>query len=239
MEAMAVEALVASSWTLDGFLAKTRVPVFLGQGYTDIDVVGVRADREVRLAECKVPWGASFVSVVKDETARKFASDWLGTWATHIENIGKLWDDRPLWLPKKTEVSRLTFCFYGNIWFPSDEEHAAAERSLTALVRSRCPRGLNRQAVATVSSTRDLLFGVLRGVRREILDHGYGKRFGDPVLDALRELVRYAHPAPHGGGQVAGEIRAETREQLLDALGLLPEMTAENSPRRKPRSDLP
>lgn len=46
----------------------------------------------------------------------------------------------------------------------------------------------------------DLLLAAIQAVRTEVVADGWGKGYGDPLLDALRELVRYSHPLQPGEG---------------------------------------
>lgn len=213
MEAMAVESIVSSLWELDGYLTRTRYPVKVDGGYSDVDVVGVDAAGSVRLAECKVRGPARAVYVIEGGI-----ESWLGSWATALDNIPRLWDDRPGWLPQRGDVAGLEFIFYANIWLPTEEARRSADAEFTSMVRARCPKGLKAKASGRVVCTRDLVLDVIEGVRARVVDDRHGKRFGNPVLDAVRELVRYSFPRPHGGGRVGETIQAETHKLITESL---------------------
>src|SRR5437868_1511450 len=115
MEAMAAESVVASAWQLDGFLSRVRWPIRVDGGYSDVDVVGVNAEGEVRLAECKVRGSAQTVYVVDRESGVALGER-LGAWASCLDNIERLWEDRPPWLPRARDVRVFEFWFCGNIW---------------------------------------------------------------------------------------------------------------------------
>ena len=219
MEAMAAESLLASAWIMDGYLTKTRWPLAVDNGYTDVDVIGVRGGC-VRMGECKVRSGARRVYVVRGDDAARFTQDWLGAWAGTLENVARLWRAAPPWLPAPGGCEALEFWFCANLWFPDEGLRESAERDLTASLRALCPHGLKGKATARVVSTLDVLLHVVASIRKRVVDEEHGKRFGDPVLDALRELVRYAHPLPADGGRIGGEIRACTIARLHDALGI-------------------
>ena len=217
MEAMAAESIVGTVWELEGFLTKVRWPVKVDGGYSDIDVVGVNAAGTVRLAECKVRGPARQVLVV----ATDFES-WLGDWGKSVDNIERLWSEapRPAWLPPRS-VARIEMWFCANVWFARPELHAAAEARFTKLVASKSPHGLKGSAVGRIRSTRDLLVDIVSKVRTRVIDHRHGKRFGNPILDAVRELIRYTSPTARDGGYGASEqIAAETRDLLIAALRL-------------------
>jgi len=60
------------------------------------------------------------------------------------------------------------------------------------------PPDLKGKLQVVVTPSIDLLFKAVHRVREEVVENGWGKRYGDPLLDALRELIRYAHPQPSG-----------------------------------------
>jgi len=222
MEAMAAESLIASAWELDGYLAKARWTVPVTGGYSDIDVVGVNASRHVRLAECKVRGTPRDVWVVADNYG-DFES-WLGTWASFLHNIPRLWEDRPDWLPEAEDTKRLEVWFCGNLWFANEALRTRAQGELTALVRRVAPSSIPDKAIQShITSTRDVFLSLVRTVRKRIIDERHGKRFGNPVLDSVRELIRFMNPTPHNGGHVGQRIVADTWTCLLEALGGKPD----------------
>lgn len=212
MEAMAVESLVASVWRLDGFLAVVRHALRVPGGYSDVDVLGVRADGAVRIGECKVRGPAQVVNVELD------GHSWSSTWDDSLANLSRLWDQKPAWLPALKDVSRVEFHLVGNAWFVNESARREAEARLTTAVRAALPHGLKGKARAVVRPTVELLLEATRRVREEVVDNGWGKRYGDPLLDALRELIRYAHPHPSGARNVGATIREEVRSALLVAV---------------------
>jgi hypothetical protein len=212
MEAMALESLVASAWKLDGFLSVVRHPIRVPSGYSDIDVIGIRADGQIRLAECKVRGPARRVNVESPSKA------WTALWDDALLNAGRIWKTPPPWLAAPTDVSRLEFHLVGNVWFRSQSEREHAEARLTSELRRQLPAGLRENAVARVFSSVELLMRAIRQVRAEVVEKRWGRRYGDPLLDALRELVRYAHPLPTGAHGVKSAIQATVREDLISAL---------------------
>lgn len=220
MEAMALESLVASVWRLEGFLAVARYPVRVratsahpkGRGYSDIDVVGVRGDGAVRVAECKARGPARLVNV--DDGAR----GWSSWWDESLENLHRIWLDPPRWLPSVSDVTSVEFHLVGNVWFASHDARALAERRLLQAARKKLPRALRRKARAFVKPSVELLLGAIETVREDVVDRQRGKRYGDPLLDALRELVRYAHPRPAAGGRAGLAISGELRQAFEKAL---------------------
>lgn len=215
MEAMALESLVASAWRLDGFLTVVRHPVRVERAYSDVDVVGVRADGTVRIAECKAYGPARVVYV--DRHGRGWSS-----WALKevaLSNLARLWGkEKPEWLPALRDVKAVKFHLVGNVWFPNKDARRNAEKHLTATVRRQLPKCLRRKAQGFVTSSLDVLLETVASLRGNIVEEGWGKRFGDPLLDALRELVRYAHAQPQEGGRVGRAIPEDTRLRLLTAL---------------------
>ncbi|MBI5480307.1 MAG: hypothetical protein HY906_15695 [Deltaproteobacteria bacterium] len=214
MEAMALESLVASVWRQEGFLTVVRHAIRVEGGYSDVDVVGVRADGVVRVGECKARGAARSVNV---DVGRRGWSSW---WDASLRNLTRLWDDRPPWLPAVSAVSRLEFHLVGNVWFRSAGERQAADARLTKAMKTHVSARLKRKSVAKISPSVDLVIKAISSVRNDVVDEAWGKRFGDPLLDAVRELVRYLNPMPAGAGRLRGEISAEVSRDLAHALGL-------------------
>lgn len=215
MEPMAAEFLVSTAWELDGFLTRIRWPIRVHGGYSDIDVVGVNAAAVVRLAECKVRGPARAVYVVDGDFV-----DWLEDWVKCLENVARLWDEKPGWLPSPSQTSRVEMWYCGNIWFRTDAARRKAETRFTEVLRSECPHGLKGKAFGRIVTTGDLVVAAVSEVRKRIVDDAHGKRFGNPVLDAVRELIRYSNPRPRDGGRIGHAISSQTRAAILEALGL-------------------
>lgn len=213
MEAMALESLVASVWRLEGFLAVVRHPLRVSGGYSDVDVVGISGGGAVRVAECKARGPARQVNI--DDRGQ----GWSQWWDQSLENLGRLWDERPAWLPRISEVSSVEFHLVGNVWFVDQTSRSEAEERLTMAARAKLPRRLRRNVRAFVKPSVDLVLEAMRIVRTEVVTESWGKRYGDPLLDAIRELVRYLHPQPVGGGRGVGPvISAAVRKELERAL---------------------
>ena len=212
MEAMALETLVASVWKLEGFLSVTRHPVRVTGGYSDIDIVGIRADGSVRMAECKARGPARCVNV------EAVSHGWSCDWDDSLANVARVWNSPPPWLPLAAKTKMLEFHLVGNVWFPSKDTRDRAETRLTQALRQHVPRALRSRARARVFSSAELFTSAIRRVRTDIVDDKWGKRYGDPLLDALRELVRYAHPEPKGARGMRNAIQEGIRSDLLSAL---------------------
>jgi len=67
-----------------------------------------------------------------------------------------------------------------------------------------------------------VILSIIDQVRRLIVDKGHGRRFGNPILDVIRELVRFANPAPKDGGRCGQQISDQTQAKLLEALRFVP-----------------
>jgi hypothetical protein len=104
-------------------------------------------------------------------------------------------------------VTSLEYHLVGNVWFPDQKTRSKCEARLTAAVKTKLPRPLKSKARAIVTPSIDLLLTAIRSVRREVVEKAWGKRYGDPLLDALRELIRYTHPQPVGARGLVAAIR--------------------------------
>jgi hypothetical protein len=205
---MALESLVASVWRLEGFLSVVRHPLKVPGGFTDVDVLAV-CGGIVRVAECKATGPARCVYA----DGAEWASWW---WDRSSAHLARLWEQGPPWLPRVSQVTGVEYYLVGNVWFAAPSVRQHVERDLADRVRAGLPKRLRGKGRAVVSPSVELLFNAVRRVRAEIVEQGWGKRYGDPLLDALRELIRYTHP--QGAGQIAKRIRDETRQKLLAAV---------------------
>ncbi|MEP7120079.1 MAG: hypothetical protein ABJE95_04175 [Byssovorax sp.] len=212
MEAMALESLVASVWRLDGFLAVARHPLRVDRGYSDVDVVGVRGDGTIRVGECKARGPALEVNVDAD------GHGWSSWWDAGLANLQRLWEQRPAWLPPPDQIINFEFHLVGNVWFPDDGARQSAEARLLSAVKAHLPRGLKSKAAAVVTPSVELVLEAMRRVRSDVVEDGWGKRYGDPLLDALREMIRYAHARPAGGRHVRDTIRDEFKREFVLAI---------------------
>lgn len=217
MEAMATESIVAADWELDGFLAKLRWPIRVDGGYSDIDVVGISAEGQVRLAECKVRMGPRLVYVLREQS--DFV-EWLGSWGNCVANIARLWNDPPPWLPTMQATNSVEMWFCANLWFDTEAAQDAAQRQFTKFIQAQCPTKLRSKVSGRVISTRDVILSIVKRVRSRIIDDAHGRRFGNPVLDVIRELIRFSNPRPKDGGKCRQQIIEQTQAGLLEALGL-------------------
>jgi len=223
MEVMAVEELVAAAWELEDFLVCRRHPIWLEEqhSYSDVDLVGVRSrPSEVRIGECKVQSGARTVYCYNGDY--EFVDGFMEGWAPFMDNIPLLWDRdlRPDWLPLTTDVQKIQVWFCGNFWFTDEDARRRANRDLTSyLKKTVAPHGAKGKIEGRVYTTLDLILKCIAGVGENTVKWEWGKRYGHPMLDVFRELVRYAHPSPEGGGQIRTEISKKCIERLCAVLG--------------------
>jgi hypothetical protein len=221
MYASADEQLVSSLWQLNGFITNLRWPVTVKGNYSDVDVIGVRADGVVRFAECKVTESPRTVYVVQGTDSINFVRKWLKDWAGSMDNIDRIWkeDERPQWLPPLKDVKDFSFWFCANLWFPNNVSRLAAEENFTKFVKSKMPKKFKGRATGKIMSTLEVWVEVIKGVRKDIVEEEYGKRYGDPILDVVREIIRFSHPrAVDAGHGVSSQIVAETEKVLKKVL---------------------
>ncbi|MEQ1729346.1 MAG: hypothetical protein ABL982_13295 [Vicinamibacterales bacterium] len=209
---MAIEGLVSAVWELEGYLTRVRWPVATERGqYSDIDVVGV-SSAAVRVAECKARGAANAVLVMPDGVDLEA---WLGDWADSLVNVQRLWTSPPEWLPRGRSV-HVEFWYCANVWFPSEDVRTSVDAQLTAMLASRAPK-VGAPVVGRFYSTLDVLLMAIRGVRKSV--QVQGRRFGNPILDILRELVRYTAADPKGGGRgLAPRVVDESMARLTEAI---------------------
>jgi|GEM_PF-2991000 len=227
MEAMAVESLVAALWELEGFLTKVRQPVRMDRGYSDIDVIGVNSLGDVRICECKATGKNSQVY----EFGKNF-DEFIGhsnghqkSWDNFLNVIPRLYEEgqKPAWLPLRHGAQKtLEIWFVSNSWCVNEATRNLAEQSFWHRIKQKFPEAVSQNATTfrvKIRSTADIIFDAIAGVRVAGLESG--RRFGHPVLDTFRELVRFSNPTL--GNVIDGDadmVRRETESKLLEALGL-------------------
>jgi hypothetical protein len=236
MEAMSIESLLLSTWEEDGFVGKTRVPV----AQSDVDALALKASEgKVRIGEAKVREGSQKVYVVDDSSLswigsqahQDFAAWMEGDWAAWLHNLPALWDSEghPTvpWLLPVAEVNEVHVVFCCNLIVLCDCNQAndTLRRAATRVLRendaiaAKLDSGL--QVSAQVKPTLDLITDLTAAVFARI-HNGYGRRFGDPFKDFLRELRRYLRPAldrlPYDkGGERLGTRKKSFEEEIRKA----------------------
>jgi hypothetical protein len=247
MEAMAIEQLVLRAWELEGYWGRTRqrVQPRNGGNWPEIDVVAVRSRKDgrvdVRFAETKVQQGANFVYVMDDNVRTIGAREWLGTWANFCTAVAEVyWYDVPKLpgLPRWDRIASVEVVLVFNGWEPPGAgAREALERELKGALKSawnytRTP-GWMDIVDGKVTTTYEVAMQVIR-CTREHISNGRGARFGDPFLDATREILRYlnAQPSwvpcvsklgsklPSSGTETREQIRAEALRALFAAFGI-------------------
>lgn len=209
MEAMSSELMVSALWELDGFLTQNRIPIRVQGGWSDIDVIGVNRKRHVRMAECKVRGSARLVLAIPDGKAFvRFLHK--HDWSSSLDNVDRAYSGEMGWLPTKSQTRRFEFWFLANLWFPDQKEQRNAEVVLASYLGKLLGQPMSKKSRARIFTTRDIILEIFQRVENKVLEEGTGKRFGNPILDLFREMVRYLNPQPTGGGQVGTRISEET-----------------------------
>ena len=225
MEAMAMERVLALSWEAQGYFTRLRLPLQTTKGgWTDLDVVGFHpTDRVLRIGECKFRGPARTIWGIRPVT-RKNVGEWVH-WAMtldhlrlplHPRNHGRLMGLFPA-RPRKIEVVIL-----GNWWIPHAQQ-ASAKAYVTDLVRkvyARVPaehRPPQMRITGELKSGIDVILELWETVAAETAD-GRGRRFGDPLLDALREIVRHLEGRVSDGGRGATALARKDAHSRLSAI---------------------
>lgn len=233
MEAMGVETLLLMCWEEEGYIGKARVPV----GNADIDVLAFNSNqKEVRIGEVKAQKSASTVFVFNESDLRELDADdqkldsYLDQWVGWKKTIPKLWDregkSQVQWLPDLAHISTIHFAFCANV-------HVFGERTPLENVLQRSVRDLLNvgDAIAVraqVLSTLEVATRLITHVR----NRECGRRFGDPLRDTLREIVRFLEPTLEGTPRTlegkkldkesaSKKVRDDTILQLTKAFGFV------------------
>jgi hypothetical protein len=173
-----------------------------------------------------------------------FTTTWLEPpWDGWLANIAALWTNEGLpampWLPRLSDVDVVEVIFCCNLTVLCDRErvNAAFRRGVVRRLSSGNKAAADRIAgglrvEAGVMSTLDVAASNI-GKTVSSIRGGYGRRFGDPFKDMVREIYRFLDAAPYRRREdsnhsrtgstrkaVRDEIRAATAGRLLDALGI-------------------
>lgn len=161
------------------------------------------------MAECKVRGTAREVLAIPDGKAFvgfMHKHDWFSS----LNNVDRAYSGEMGWLPTKSQTGRFEFWFLANLWFPDQKEQRNAEIVLASYLGKLLGQPMSKKSRARIFTTRDIILEIFQRVKSKVLEEGTGKRFGNPILDLFREMVRYLNPQPTGGGQVGTRISEET-----------------------------
>lgn len=189
METMAIESLLAALWELDGYITKTRIPYKVSRGYSDIDVIGLSGNA-IRIGECKARFDSKTVMVVSDET-KDFYDDWLREWGTFALRLEDFWKTGYEWLPNREEVQSLDLWFCANIHFQHPDIGNKAANDFLEAIYDGVPHGLKTKTETRVVSTYEVVMRIFEKMEEDIGEYDWHRRYGNPILDTLREMLRY------------------------------------------------
>jgi len=226
-EAMTVETIPEAFWMLKGYWTKTRVPYKKDKGgWGDFDLIAYDpSSRHLVVAESKARGSARSVWMF-GEAAHKSYPD-ITKWDDagyfdFIKDLKYLWNDGVLFAFKgyeKTErIKRLTLQLVSN-YLISKEVYDNAIDSVKKLLQKTKPQlPIPLKSIEIDLTTHiDIFCNILKLVRT----HEQGRRYGHPVLDIARELLRYLQPKVKEAGRGASkEVQEMYRDKLLSALGL-------------------
>lgn len=201
-EAMALERLLLRAWELDGYFGQARVRVQRDGNWPELDAVAFHAvDRVLRIGEVKARYHPRWVTPLDEKGWSDSLQHWLGFTAAlrALYPGGRGGESMLNGLPRWGDWKRVEVWLVVNGWNPGPSDSLAvhAERIAERIredwgYSQRNPAALRALEVCVVST-----FDVIVGLIEKVDDHiasGRGARFGDPFLDAMRELLRYLRP---------------------------------------------
>jgi len=216
-EAMALEVLAANVMgsRLNTAFTQTRVRLYGPEkGYTDLDAVAAApVQKTLAITECKARGPARAVYKLHDYDGLSNA----GYCKSLKESAQALFRPSNSWLSKSLQlgsdeapwsgVERLELWLFANVYVDPEDQDSMNAR-LAAEIRKDLGDAIPaRIAVhARVVSTLDLVLESFSVVERWVTDFDWGVRSGDPVFDAMRELVRYKHARVEQGGRGASPV---------------------------------
>lgn len=231
-EAMSLEVLAANVMgsELNTAFTKTRVRL-MGPtaGYTDLDAVAAAPMKKtLAVAECKAQGRANQVFQITDYDGLTRSGYCLSL----RESAEALFRPSNRWLSPNLQfgateeawsgLEHLELWLFANVMVADDQVEAINTRLAREINDALGASRPEHVHISTrVVSTLDLVLSGFEVVERWTTEFDWGVRSGDPVLDALRELVRYKHGYVTGGGTIAREsarnrFRDRVRAVLLD-----------------------
>ena len=240
-EAMALESALLTAWELEGFLGQTRVRIPRAGNWPELDVLAFHpAARVLRIGEVKARFAPQWVTPLDEKGWADYVTYWLGfTEAVRALYPGLKGDVAKLnGLPPWGDLEEVEIWFVLNAWIrPGDRFLASSQDRLQNTLREAwgysqtAPAPLKKVRVH-ITSTFEVVASVVEGARRQ-LQAGRGARFGDPLLDSIREVLRYldpslAHVPIDGDGMRLGpskkpfeeQVRLESASRLIQAFGI-------------------
>lgn len=219
-EAMALEVLAANvlGSRLNTAFTQTRVRLMgATSGYTDLDAIAAAPlRRTLAVAECKAQGGARQVYKLDD-----YAGLTQGGYCKALrESAEALFRDTNSWLSPNlqfgetanawSELDHLELWLFANVLVDPAQVQTINDRLTQEVIEALGDsRPAHVQVTAHVRSTLDLVLEGFEVIQRWVTEFDWGVRSGDPVLDALRELVRYRHAVVSGGGRGAKDVARE------------------------------
>jgi hypothetical protein len=240
-EAMALERLLLRAWELEGYFGQARVRVQRDGNWPELDAVAFHAvDRVLRIGEVKARYHPRWVTPLDEKGWNDSLQHWLGfTAALRALYPGGRGGEAMLnGLPRWGDWERVEVWFVVNGWNPGSPDALAAHAGRIA-ERIRDDWGYSQTKPAAlralevrIVSTFDVIVELIENVDAHIAS-GRGARFGDPFLDAIRELLRYmrpdlAHVPVDAAGARCGtlkhpfeqRVRRESAARIVAALGI-------------------
>jgi len=219
-EVMTSEAIVEAEWLLAGCWTKPRFAFQTDNGaWSDVDVLAYQPEtKRLVVSESKVRGPKDYVFAYTSHTKQKYGSiiDYDGDiYFSFLRHLPILCRDGVIFKNFKKMVSSITVQLVCNYVVASDMK-AEVDRTLDKSAnRYRLPCKAHFQ----LDTTLDVITRIISAER----ESGRGKRYGNPVLDIVREINRYFYPTVRyagGGSQCAASIKKEMIAGLLNSLGL-------------------
>ena len=204
-EATTTEQIAEAEWRLKDYWTKLRVPVKVRNGWSDIDVLAYDPEsKHLVITEVKAQQGKN---VVFGGPASHYWTEFTASLPLYCRN-GEIFGNF------RKSVKHLTVQLVSN-WVSTPHKPdvvARAKKDVVAAIDFR-----------NVDVMLDTHIEVLARLLTQERDLEVGRRYGNPVLDVVREVNRYLHPSVRGAGRSGSSInetKARAIQPLLRALGV-------------------
>lgn len=216
-EVMTTEAIIEAEWLLEGYWTKPRFVFKTEKGaWSDVDVLAYHPEkRHLVISESKAHGPKNIVFTYTEKAKEKPFIDVAPKYLSFLDHLHDLSKKERIFKNFKGMVDSVTVQLVCNY---------AIERSIKEDVCKELNGLLKRKMRVRVEknfqldSTIDVIARLISKERK----FPQGRRYGNPVLDFVREINRYLHPkmSKAGGASRSKAIKSEIIQAFLDALDL-------------------
>lgn len=219
-EVMTTEAIIEAYWLLDGYWTKPRFAFKTEKGaWSDVDVLAYHPGKKhLVIAESKAQGPKGRVYAYTGETKKSFCET-APRYVAFLDHLPSLCKE--LCKKKKSEKYKQTvdFVTVQLVCNYAIEERIKKDvlKEMNCVLKKKIGARVGKKTPEFQLDSAIEIIGRLFEKERE---SGQGRRYGNPVLDFVREINRYIHPSMKGAGHTSRAIQYEMIQGFINALAL-------------------